>query len=159
MDDDDAFDAVFGSNPNLVYKEDKRRKIVEHRQKLEGKLFIDRLLEALGFKDGNSLVGAYVSWWSTLTESGYIIVPKSYPPRSNQDLRNLHYQIISCSAPDHHKQAVLYYILRDVSPEGEAKDFVRRTYLPDKYKTFIDGIWHMDRLDFEVWLLIYVRSN
>ena len=54
MDDPDAFDVIFGSNPNIAYDEETRRKIVHHRQVLENELFIDRLLKALGIHKGSS---------------------------------------------------------------------------------------------------------
>lgn len=52
MDGFDEFEMVFGSNPNVAYDEETRRKILHHRQSLEGELFIDRLLKALGIRKG-----------------------------------------------------------------------------------------------------------
>lgn len=82
-----------------------------------------------------------------------IQVSKLYPPRSAQDLKNLHGLILSSESPDHHKQSVLYYILKDVSHSNgqEAQKFARVSYLPENYKIFIDGIWYLDRLKFEVY--------
>lgn len=77
---------------------------------------------------------------------------RAYPPRSNQELRNLYKQIISSTSPNHHKQSLIYYILRDCRNAGDsAAQFARDCYLPEKYRLFIDGIWHLDRLDFRVY--------
>ncbi|KAK4694092.1 protein ELYS, partial [Lecanoromycetidae sp. Uapishka_2] len=129
MDDFSDFDAVFGFNSNLAYSRGTRDIILQHRQKLEHELFIDRLLKALGVRK----------------------VSKCYPPESNQDLRSLHKQITDSSSPDHYKHSVLYYIIKDLSPSSSdaPDDFARASYLPDKYKIFIDGIWFLDRLKFE----------
>jgi len=56
MDDSDDFEVVFGSNPNVAYDANTRRKIQHHRQSLENELFIDRLLKALGINEGSF-------WW------------------------------------------------------------------------------------------------
>lgn len=86
------------------------------------------------------------------------LAPQSYPPESNLDLKNLHYEIISSSSPDHHKLSVLYYLMRDISQSGHgnAEDFAKASYLPSKYKIFVDGIWYLDRLKFEVLFQAHV---
>lgn len=76
---------------------------------------------------------------------------KLYPPRSNQDLRTLHGRIVSSASPDHHKQSLLYYILKDIPNSSQvAEAFAKDCFLPSKYQTFIDGLWFLDRLRFEV---------
>lgn len=52
MDDFDDFESVFGSNPNIAYDEETRRKVLQHRRSLDNELFIDRLLKALGVSKG-----------------------------------------------------------------------------------------------------------
>lgn len=52
MDDLADFEYVFGSNPNLAYDEEIRRKILQNRRILDNELFIDRLLKALGITKG-----------------------------------------------------------------------------------------------------------
>jgi hypothetical protein len=52
MDDFAEFEAVFGSDPHLAYSKGTRDSILQHRQKLEHELFIDRLLKALGVRKG-----------------------------------------------------------------------------------------------------------
>lgn len=55
MDDFDDFENVFGSNPNLAYARHARNSILQHRQKLEHELFIDRLLKALDVRKGTQI--------------------------------------------------------------------------------------------------------
>lgn len=78
-------------------------------------------------------------------------VQEQYPPKTNQQLRDLYKQILSSSFPNHQKQAVIYYLLRDCRAINEAiVKFLRLCSLPDKYQLLIDGLWHLDRLDFQV---------
>ena len=90
--------------------------------------------------------------FSDLTLMICIQASKLYPPRSTQDLKNLHGLIVSSESPDHHKQSVLYYMLKDGSHSNgqAAQNFAQVSYLPENYKIFIDGIWYLDRLKFEV---------
>lgn len=80
------------------------------------------------------------------------LVSRSYPAESHENLRLLHEQIISSSSPDHHKHSALYYLLKDLHKYSHQspRDFANSSYLPGKYRTFIDGIWYLDRLEFEV---------
>ncbi|KAJ6157864.1 hypothetical protein N7470_005456 [Penicillium chermesinum] len=54
-------------------------------------------------------------------------VTKVYPPKTNSDLRSLVDQIVSSEA---------------------AAQFANSCHFPEKYRLFIEGVWHMDRLDF-----------
>ena len=45
---------------------------------------------------------------------------------------------------------MLYYILKDIANPRVAEEFARTAYLPEKYRIFIDGIWLLDRKQFEV---------
>ena len=80
------------------------------------------------------------------------LVTRSYPAESHENLRLLHEQIINSSSPDHHKHSALYYLLKDLQKYSyqSPRDFANASYLPGKYRTFIDGIWQLDRLEFEV---------
>lgn len=129
MDDFDDFEVVFGNNSNIAYEKPAVDDTKQRRRSLENELFIDRLLKALGVQK----------------------VSKSYPAESHENLRLLHGQIISSSSPDHHKHSALYYLLKDLQKYSHQspRDFANLSYLPGKYRTFIDGIWHLDRLEFE----------
>lgn len=78
-----------------------------------------------------------------------------YPPAKNADLRELHERITTAPIADHYKQSLLFYLLKDSSGEGEtrAEDFAKAVCLPRKYWVVIEGLWHMDRLQFSVRLL------
>lgn len=80
------------------------------------------------------------------------LVSKWYPAESHENLRLLHEQIVASASPDHHKHSALYYILKDLQKNSHQspRDFANASYLPGKYRTFIDGIWYLDRLEFEV---------
>lgn len=76
---------------------------------------------------------------------------KAYPPKTNADLRSLFEKIVSSELDIHHKQALIYYILRDCrSTPDAATQFAKTCYLPEKYRLFIEGLWHLDRLEFRV---------
>ncbi|OJD23919.1 hypothetical protein ACJ73_04728 [Blastomyces percursus] len=125
----EEFDVTFSFKRDSSYDPKTYDHIVANRRALENILFVDRLLKALNI-DAASRV---------------------YPPRTNQALRALYAQIVSSSSPNHHKQALIYYILRDLrsTSGGDASlQFARRCYLPEKYRLFIEGLWYLDRLEF-----------
>lgn len=98
------------------------------------------------------LVPNYLYYHSRRIYSNFMTkASRAYPPKSNQELRTLYQQIIASTSPNHHKQSLIYYILRDCRNAGDsAAQFTRECYLPEKYRLFIDGIWHLDRLEFRV---------
>ncbi|OJJ48686.1 hypothetical protein ASPZODRAFT_130795 [Penicilliopsis zonata CBS 506.65] len=121
------FDSIFRFNKNFVYDGKIIEQILSNRRALENQLFVDRLLGLLGVKS----------------------VTKLYPPRSNADLRSLVQNIVSSSFPSHQKQAVIYYILKDCRAANDAAaQFANKCRLPEKYRLFIDGLWHLDKLEF-----------
>lgn len=93
------------------------------------------------------------------------IAPKYYPPKANEDLRNLHKAVIETNGADHHKISVLYYILLEFDASTKKREhscaFAREAFLPEKYQIYMKGLWHLDRLEFEVCLLhpICARAN
>ncbi|KAL8928499.1 MAG: hypothetical protein Q9208_001733 [Pyrenodesmia sp. 3 TL-2023] len=130
MDNYDDFEEVFAFDPLFAYGEQTINKILKCRARSIGhELFMDRLLKTLGLDEANDL----------------------YPPRSNQDLRDLHLQIIESPSPAHHKQSVLYYILKDIPHKdvhSSASAFAKAVFLPERYRIFMDGIYHLDRAQF-----------
>lgn len=75
-----------------------------------------------------------------------------YPPSKNADLRELHERITASPIADHYKQSLLFYLLKDSSGEisSQPEDFAKSVCLPRKYWVVIEGLWHMDRLQFTV---------
>ncbi|KAE8145629.1 hypothetical protein BDV25DRAFT_133622 [Aspergillus avenaceus] len=121
------FNSVFAFNKNIVYDGKVIEQILSNRRALDNQLFADRLLGLLGVK----------------------AVTKVYPPRSNADLRTLFDHIVSSPLDIHHKQALIYYLLKDCrAPNDPAAQFSRRFHLPEKYRLFIEGLWNLDRLEF-----------
>ena len=76
---------------------------------------------------------------------------KLYPPSSNEELRRLHKSIVSSLCPDHHKQSLLYYLLLNCHDYPQAAEgFAEEFHLPEKYATYMTGLWHMDEMQFQV---------
>lgn len=54
----------------------------------------------------------------------------------------------------HHKFSLFYYILLDfdyvAGGESLSENFVEISGMPQKYKIFMKGLWHMDRQEFSV---------
>ncbi|KAK2794210.1 hypothetical protein FQN51_000911 [Onygenales sp. PD_10] len=123
------FDATFSFKRDFAYDPKTFAQISSNRRALENTLFVDRLLKVLGID----------------------AAARVYPPKSNQALRNLFAQIVSSTSPNHHKQALIYYILRDCRSTGDGDaslQFARRCYLPEKYRLIIEGLWYLDSLEF-----------
>lgn len=97
-----------------------------------------------------------VQQYGRLTLFFSVAVTKVYPPKTNADLRSLVAHIVSSELDIHHKQALIYYILKDCrgAPDA-ASHFAQDCHLPEKYRLFIEGIWNMDRLEFRVCLSVY----
>lgn len=124
----DQFEEVF--TVNHKYNSKSINDISHARTVLGGKNFFDRLLDVLHIK-----------------------AVHLYPPKSNKDLRELHSVIIASKCPEHHKQSLLYYLLKDCNhAKGEdlADTFQRACYLPNKYWICMQGLWCLDKLQWKV---------
>ncbi|KAF4636064.1 hypothetical protein G7Y89_g2023 [Cudoniella acicularis] len=126
-----SFEDVFESDPECSFDEDAVKEIESNRKTYEG-LFVEKVMKLMGIKRPS----------------------KYYPPKSNADLRNLHKVLIETTAADHHKISVLYYLLLHLDyPTGERRlsvAFERKSSLPNKYSTYMKGLWHLDRGEFAV---------
>lgn len=143
------FDEVFDFDPGCSYDEYAVQDIESNRKKLEG-LFVDTLLKNFEIRRRELL---------QFTVTGYLLLTRSqavkyYPPKSNTDVRSLHKVIIDSAGEDHHKLSALYYILLDFDAPTGRRDysttFEQKSFLPQSYQIYIKGLWHLDRLDFEV---------
>ncbi|OBT59403.1 hypothetical protein VE04_00501 [Pseudogymnoascus sp. 24MN13] len=127
------FDDVFAFDPKYSYSAESVESIEHHRTTFEG-LFVDRVLKLLGIKRPN----------------------KSYPPKSNGDLRSLHQAVVSSNAAHHTKVSLLYYILLDCDDKARnnanSNAFEEMSFMPKKYQIFMKGLWRMDRAQFELAL-------
>ncbi|KNG80835.1 hypothetical protein ANOM_011217 [Aspergillus nomiae NRRL 13137] len=141
------FDSVFSFNKNFVYDGKVIEQILSNRRALENQLFADRLLGLLGVKAGN--IDQTLMMMYKVPDQHNYIVTKVYPPKSNADLRTLFGHIVSSPLDIHHKQALIYYLLKDCRAANDyASQFSRRFHLPEKYRLFIEGLWNLDRLEF-----------
>ncbi|KAJ5153074.1 uncharacterized protein N7482_009552 [Penicillium canariense] len=121
------FNHIFSFNKKYSYDAKVVDQILSNRKALGNQLFADRLLGLAGIKG----------------------VTKVYPPKTNADLRSLIEHIVSSELDIHHKQALIYYILKDCrSAPDTASQFAQECHLPEKYRLFIEGLWNMDRLEF-----------
>ncbi|KAI5301452.1 hypothetical protein KEM56_001707 [Ascosphaera pollenicola] len=120
------FDSAFAFKRNIAYDPQTISQIETTRKTLGNTLFVDRLLTALNIEAASSL----------------------YPPKGHSGLRELHNQIVSSSFPAREKQSILYYILRDLAEPNTLSQFAERSFLPDNYRIFVDGLWHLDNLQF-----------
>ncbi|KAF7716985.1 Uncharacterized protein PECH_003204 [Penicillium ucsense] len=121
------FNDIFHFNKKFSYDSKVVDQIISNRKALENQLFADRLLGVAGIKAAS----------------------KAYPPKTNDDLQSLIEKIVSSELDIHHKQALIYYILKDCrSAPDAASRFARECHLPEKYRLFIEGLWNLDRLEF-----------
>lgn len=142
------FDSVFSFNKNFTYDGKVIEEILSNRRALDNQLFADRLLGLLGVKAGKN--DQTLIMYNVSDKHNYIVT-KVYPPKSNADLRTLFGHIVSSPLDIHHKQALIYYLLKDCRAANDyASQFSRRFHLPEKYRFFIEGLWNLDRLDFKV---------
>jgi len=121
------FDVVFQAKPDYAYDNKTVENITRHRKEF-GELFFDRIWKSIGLMRPSR---------------------NNYPPRTNQDLRNLWSKIVQSSAADEQKLALLFYVLRDCRQLSNADvNFARRTYLPQKYHLLVAGLWELDHAQF-----------
>ncbi|KAK6952709.1 hypothetical protein Daesc_005002 [Daldinia eschscholtzii] len=132
--DPSKFDRIFGSLDPFPYD----RKVIQHlessRRRLDGSLFIDRVMKALNLSKAAS----------------------HYPPKNSDALRQLYSQICETkNASIHHKLSVVFYLLLDVDDRNgsnRAESHAQRTSMPKNYRIFMKGLWHMDALQFDLAL-------
>ncbi|OAQ66373.1 nuclear pore complex assembly domain-containing protein [Pochonia chlamydosporia 170] len=123
------FHDVFPTGVHHPYDRKLQHDIEAHRKNVEGLLFIDRVLRALGISKA-----------------------KAYPPKTENALRQLHQQICDAGMSMHHKFSLLYYILLDFDDANKdafvSGSFASLSGMPANYQLFMKGLWHMDREEF-----------
>ncbi|QDS71411.1 hypothetical protein FKW77_003250 [Venturia effusa] len=123
------FDSVYRSDAKFRYPKEIGNQINKARDQFGGKLFFDRLLEEINIEG-----------------------KKVYPPQNNSDLRKLYKSLIASDAPEHAKQSMVFYLLKDLElgpGNSAATQFAEDCFLPYKLVTFIEGIHNLDRSQFE----------
>ncbi|ROW02397.1 hypothetical protein VMCG_06088 [Cytospora schulzeri] len=136
MPDFNDYRQVFKPEWGSPYTQEFSRQTDIYRKRLNGSLFMDRVLRALG-----------------ITKS------KSYPPKGDDGLYQLHQKICDSQSSVHQKLSVFYYLLLDFNEHlgsqtrtSFADIFAGRFAVPKKYETFMKGLWNMDRQQFNLAL-------
>lgn len=85
----------------------------------------------------------------------FLLGRRIYPPRTERDLRELHKRISDAPITPHFKQCLIFYLLKDLSPSQHkekelATQFAQSVHLSKPFWTFIDGIWELDHLQYDV---------
>ncbi|GJC87433.1 protein ELYS [Colletotrichum liriopes] len=129
------FDHVFGAH-QFPYDRKSIQEIDTFRKSLDGALFIDRVLKALG-----------------LTKA------KTYPSKSENALRTLHQQLCEATMSTHHRLSIFYYILLDFDTSQTraqpSSKFAVTSGVPKNYQIFMKGLWLLDHQQFEVRLSVF----
>ncbi|OHF02111.1 fungal specific transcription factor, partial [Colletotrichum orchidophilum] len=129
------YDHVFGAQ-QFPYDRKSVQEIDTYRKSLDGALFIDRVLKALG-----------------LTKA------KTYPPKTENALRTLHQQLCEATMSTHHRLSIFYYILLDFDTSQTrshaSSKFAVTSGVPKNYQIFMKGLWLLDHQQFEALELLF----
>lgn len=143
------FDAVFPTG----YTNELRQQIKINRKHLGGRTFFERLLDLLHIQGTIS-----PALRETLTNNH--TARKYYPPANTSDLKKLHERITTSSIAPHYQHALLFYLLKDLSPSHHdtslsdasgrepATSFAESVHLEKRFWTFVEGLWDLDHLAF-----------
>ncbi|RMZ84161.1 hypothetical protein DV738_g783, partial [Chaetothyriales sp. CBS 135597] len=120
------FDSVFHSGADGFVDQKYVDAALTHRKELGDVLFFDRIWTAVKLKHP----------------------AKSYPPRSAADLRNLWAKVIKTEISEELKVSLLYYLVRDSRKPRIEAEFVRKTFMPAKFRIQVAGLWELDHCAF-----------
>jgi hypothetical protein len=76
-----------------------------------------------------------------------------YPPKTPQQLQDLHQRIISSNTTLHNKHCLVFYLLKDLSGQHHeatelSEAFAKDVHLEKRFWTFVEGLWFLDHLQF-----------
>lgn len=81
-------------------------------------------------------------------------VAKTYPPKTDASLKQFHQAVCEANIASHHKLSLFYYVLLDFDlangAQSASERFAMKAGMPSNYKLVMNGLWHMDREEFEV---------
>lgn len=82
----------------------------------------------------------------------YFVGRNIYPPKTNQQLEDLHQRIVTSETTLHNKHCLIFYLLKDLSPQQYddtelATKFAQEVHLEKRFWTFIEGLWALDHLE------------
>ena len=136
------FPTVFHNKPDFTPDQKHAEAAIKHRRELGGALFFDRLWTVLRLDKGEPERNHIALQMLMYTAS------KSYPPKSNADLRAIWNRIVKAPVGDESKAALLYYLILDTRKQNLQQTFAQRSFLPQKYQLLINGLWHLDQCHF-----------
>ncbi|KAK9367217.1 nuclear pore complex assembly-domain-containing protein [Lipomyces kononenkoae] len=123
---EDGLSVIFPSS-DFPYDKQLLNYLSTQRNKLDGYLFFDLLATGIAaVSDAQDL----------------------YPPGDPTALQDLYHHIAASQADILKKHCLLYYILKDYGPQ-RASDYVDSVLLPDAHKKLIDGVYALDRFQFQ----------
>ncbi|RMD40122.1 hypothetical protein DV735_g4998, partial [Chaetothyriales sp. CBS 134920] len=120
------FDSVFHSGADGFVDQKYVDAALTHRKELGDVLFFDRIWTAVKLKHP----------------------AKSYPPRSAADLRNLWEKVVKTEISEELKLSLLYYLVRDSRKPRIEAEFVRRSFMPARFRIQVAGLWELDHCAF-----------
>jgi hypothetical protein len=143
--DIEIFENVFPAG--VTYTPGVVTSIQEFQHALGGKTFFERLLDVIKVRGGttSTIIGEIRANWCPGR--------KVYPPKNNEQLRDLHKRITTAETSLHNKHCLIFYLLKDLSPQYHqipelADGFARDVHLEKRFWTFIEGLWALDHLEF-----------
>jgi hypothetical protein len=120
------FDTVLHTKPDQSPDQKHAEAALKHRKELGGELFFDRMWTALRLPKPT----------------------KSYPPKTNAELRATWKSILKAQAGDEQKLALLYYLILDTRKQALQQTFAERSFIPQKYLVLVTGLWQLDQCHF-----------
>ncbi|PHH80796.1 hypothetical protein CDD80_6886 [Ophiocordyceps camponoti-rufipedis] len=143
------FERVIPSSLKFPYDRNLQHEIEHHRKALGGTLFIDRVMTTLGLVKGSPRHPLR----SSLLLLTALCEGRTYPPKSENALRQLHQLFCDSNMSVQHKQSLIYYILLDFDTESSqsstSDSFAAGAGMPVNYQIFMRGLWLMDRQQFQ----------
>ncbi|KAF1956487.1 hypothetical protein CC80DRAFT_471923 [Byssothecium circinans] len=134
MHDVENFQEIFAGRS---YSDGLVSDIQENQSFLGGHTFFERLLQLLKIRSLTTITGK-----------------KLYPPKTPAELSTLHNLITTAPISLHYKHCLIFYLLKDLSASAHQSPtlsdaFANDVHLEKRFRTFLEGIWDLDHLQFE----------
>lgn len=157
------FGDVFPAGLHNPYDRKLQHDVEAHRKHVDGTLFIDRVLKALGISKGELQGCKRDSRQNCINQTCVPYLAKVYPPKTDNAIRQLHQQICEAGMSTHHKFSLLYYVLLDFDDASKgifaSEEFARLSGMPANYQLFMKGLWYMDKQEYSVRPCEYASRN
>ncbi|KAL1914574.1 uncharacterized protein VTP21DRAFT_8199 [Calcarisporiella thermophila] len=121
------FSDWFDLHPDkFSYPKAVAQQIESKRRRMDGQLFIDRLLQYAEIEIG-----------------------QVYPPRDINQLQHLVRAVFKCDLDSLKKHCIVYYLLRDTRINARASTYASKYLIPWYFCRLMDGYWALDQGEFE----------